>query len=198
MKFPTALFLIFAILLAIGISGCESTATQEVKATLNVKLVQAITPTTFIVVDGVFPLDLGNVNNSWIKEKESISKIKEGDAFIARFDLNYPAGLPVYDNVDLMIETASDKISNIGIISKGYSFKDNEKSELYGKETNVYKYDFGKLRGELRQSIIFGGKTGTIGTALELKEPIYVYLKDSNGNDILKSRVDIGVYRESQ
>lgn len=166
------------------------------KAELNVKLVHILSPTDYVVVEGMVPIDLTNMTNSWIKTDTGINRIKENSSFVSRFELKYPMGLPAYNDVNLLIKASSRKIEGIGIVNQGYNFKGIEPGTLLNEEVNVYKYQFAQIKEGDTMNIIFAGKTKSIGTSVEDKTPIFVSLTTQDGANIASGNVEITIYRE--
>lgn len=171
------LLALFSLILVIG-QGCVNNGEEQPQATLSVKLVQMVGPTTWVVANGIIPIDLNNINWSWMKEREVTGSIRENSDFVTRFEMDYPIGLPTKDNVTLVIATSSNKIPQLGIITSGYKFIDKGKGTIRDEEVDVYNYEYGQLKEGAHQSIIIGGTTGSLGTSLEDRKIIYVYIKE--------------------
>ena len=178
--------------------SCVESTTTVTKPSLNLQMVQINTNLNFNFQNGMAlarnsPVDLNNLNWTWLKSGSRHDALKEGQDFGVRFSLDYPIGSPALDNVILEITASSKKIPQLGIISSGYQFLEQNKTNIRDEEVNVYKYSFGQLKDGTQQWIILGGQVGTIGFSTDTTTPIIVKLLKENGEQIVRGDVTINI-----
>jgi len=188
------LFLVLGIMsILILVSGCGHGQNGVIKnPKLEVELVQPTLTGGYIKVKGLADLDLSNINNTWVTKNTGISLIKQNSEFVTRFKLDYPNGNPPKNNVSLVIKTNTQKIPQLGLVTRGYDFIASETETIQGDEFTKYVYSYGSLKEGTTHDIIFVAQSGSIGSDLEAITPIYVSLENEAGK-ILGGSVDIKI-----